>query len=108
MGKKHFCFFQTAEIGTAEPRARERERQRSGANHYPRAPTQLYRSSERIQQTAMIHKLTLRHVGHVGGFGVKYIIVSFGYLNSNVNSSDFSQFFVSSIFVSVFIDIILN
>ena len=35
MGKKHFCFFQTAETGNRTPNSGVKS---SGANHYPRAP----------------------------------------------------------------------
>ena len=35
MGKKHFCFFQTAETGNRTPNSSVKGR---GANHYPRAP----------------------------------------------------------------------
>ena len=35
MGKKHFCFFQTAETGSRTPDSGVKG---SGANHYPRAP----------------------------------------------------------------------
>ena len=35
MGKKHFCFFQTAEIGNRTPNSGVKG---SGASHYPRAP----------------------------------------------------------------------
>ena len=35
MGKKHFCFFQTAETGNRTPNPSVKG---SGANHYPRAP----------------------------------------------------------------------
>ena len=35
MGKKHFCFFQTAETGNRTPNSGVKG---SGANHYPRAP----------------------------------------------------------------------
>ena len=38
MGKKHFCFFQTAESGNRTPNSGVKG---SGANHYPRAPAQL-------------------------------------------------------------------
>ena len=38
MGKKHFCFFQTAETGNRTPDSGVKG---SGANHYPRAPAQL-------------------------------------------------------------------
>ena len=37
MGKKHFCFFQTAETGIRTPNSSVKG---SGANHYPRAPAQ--------------------------------------------------------------------
>ena len=37
MGKKHFCFFQTAETGKRTPNSRVKG---SGAIHYPRAPAQ--------------------------------------------------------------------
>ena len=37
MGKKHFCFFQTAETGNRTPNASVKG---SGANNYPRAPAQ--------------------------------------------------------------------
>ena len=35
MGKKHFCFLQTAENGKRAPNSSVKG---SGANHYPRAP----------------------------------------------------------------------
>ena len=35
MGKKHFCFFQTAKGGNRAPNSGVKG---SGANHYPRAP----------------------------------------------------------------------
>ena len=35
MGKKHFCFFQTAETGNRTPNSSVKG---NGANHYPRAP----------------------------------------------------------------------
>ena len=35
MGKKHFCFFQTAATGNRAPNSGLQD---SGANHYPRAP----------------------------------------------------------------------
>ena len=34
MGKKHFCYFQTAETGNRTPNS---DVKRSGANHYPRS-----------------------------------------------------------------------
>ena len=39
MGKKHFCFFQTAEPGNRTPNSGVKG---SGANHYPRAPALQY------------------------------------------------------------------
>ena len=41
MGKKHFCFFQTAETGNRAPNSGVKG---SGANHYPRAPALLCNS----------------------------------------------------------------
>ena len=38
MGKKHFCFFQTAETGNRTPNSGVKG---SGANHYPRAPPRM-------------------------------------------------------------------
>ena len=38
MGKKHICFFQTAETGNRTPNSGVKG---SRANHYPRAPAQL-------------------------------------------------------------------
>ena len=38
MGKKHFCFFQTAETGNRTPNSGVKG---SGANHYPRTPAPL-------------------------------------------------------------------
>ena len=38
MGKKHFCFFQSAETGNRTPNSGVKG---SGANHYPRAPALL-------------------------------------------------------------------
>ena len=39
MGKKQFCFFQTAETGNRAPDSGVKG---SGANHYPRAPARVY------------------------------------------------------------------
>ena len=39
MGKKQFCFFQTAETGNRTPDSGVKG---SGANHYPRAPAHFY------------------------------------------------------------------
>ena len=38
MGKKQFCFFQTAETGNRTPDSGVKG---SGANHYPRAPARI-------------------------------------------------------------------
>ena len=43
MGKKHFCFFQTAETGNRTPNSGVKGR---GANHYPRAPAQTYHQQQ--------------------------------------------------------------
>ena len=42
MGKKQFCFFQTAESGNRTPNSGVKG---SGANHYPRAPAQYSQQS---------------------------------------------------------------
>ena len=42
MGKKHFCFFQTAETGKRTPDSGVKG---SGANHYPRAPALMFISN---------------------------------------------------------------
>ena len=44
MGKKHFCFFQTAETGNRTPNSGVKG---SGANHYPRAPARLVQDCQR-------------------------------------------------------------
>ena len=43
MGKKHFCYFQTAKTGNRTPNSGVKG---SGANHYPRAPALLYIQTE--------------------------------------------------------------
>ena len=43
MGKKHFCFFQTAETRNRTPNSAVKG---SGANHYPRAPAQIHVEQE--------------------------------------------------------------
>ena len=48
MGKKQFCFFQTAETGNRTPDSGVKG---SGANHYPRAPAQLLRRESLIKIT---------------------------------------------------------
>ena len=47
MGKKHFCFFQTAETGNRTPDSGVKG---SGANHYPRAPAQLAEEDRRAAE----------------------------------------------------------
>ena len=42
MGKKHFCFFQTAEAGNRTPDTGVKG---SGANHYPKAPALIIRNN---------------------------------------------------------------
>ena len=69
MGKKHFCFFQTAETGNRTPNS---DVKGSGANHYPRAPApgafvprqnsiQLIGSNERIIGNIPEHILHRSH-----------------------------------------------
>ena len=45
MGKKHFCFFQTAETGNRTPNSGVKG---GGANHYPRAPAHLRPRNDRL------------------------------------------------------------
>ena len=59
MGKKHFCFFQTAETGNRIPNSGVRG---SGANHYPRAPA-LESNKGR----------TIRYLG--GGGGLEFLLL---------------------------------
>ena len=66
MGKKQFCFFQTAETGNRTPDSGVKG---SGANHYPRAPAQHKAQQSWLAMTqthllvmlpCQIHKLFLR------------------------------------------------
>ena len=58
MGKKHFCFFQTAETGNRTPDSGVKG---SGANHFPRAP-----ALQRIQGYSSNDNTNLNGVGGVG------------------------------------------
>ena len=49
MGKKHFCFFQTAETGNQTPNYGVKG---SGADHYPRAPAHPMNNQVKISQFA--------------------------------------------------------
>ena len=49
MGKKQFCFFQTAETGNRTPDSGVKG---SGANHYPRAPAH-YMSQRILEKKAL-------------------------------------------------------
>ena len=51
MGKKQFCFFQTADTGNRTPDSGVKG---SGANHYPRAPALLYRSDVLVKRLVYI------------------------------------------------------
>ena len=48
MGKKHFCFFQTAETGKRTQTSSSVKG--GGANHYPRAPAQNWTEKNRAEQ----------------------------------------------------------
>ena len=52
MGKKHFCFFQTAETGNRTPNSGVKG---SGANHYPRAPAQQHLTSQLTSPSLHVH-----------------------------------------------------
>ena len=53
MGKKQFCFFQTAETGNRTPDSGVKG---SGANHYPRAPAQQSRQRRWVTAKFLQHK----------------------------------------------------
>ena len=55
MGKKHFCFFQTAETGNRTPNSGVKG---SGANHYPTAPAQLV-SRESVFSTSTRRRINV-------------------------------------------------
>ena len=77
MGKKHFCFFQTAETGNRTPNSGVKG---SGANHYPRAPAQLAaRAKARLRFTAKVNYINpnnklLHNVPWLGNRSVTSII----------------------------------
>ena len=59
MGKKQFCFFQTAETGNRTPDSGVKG---SGANHYPRAPAHLHGVSKGFTNSMHLPtSLTLRN-----------------------------------------------
>ena len=60
MGKKHFCFFQTAETGNRTPNSGVKG---SGANHYPRAPAQ-YTDVRRAVKISAQSVLYVRYMSH--------------------------------------------
>ena len=51
MGKKHFCFFQTAETGNRTPNSGVKG---SGANHHPRAPALLVKSKAKLLPLSLL------------------------------------------------------
>ena len=59
MGKKHVCFFETADTGNRTPNSGVKG---SGANHYPRAPA-LLRRSIRVRQPD--HQWSCRLNNHI-------------------------------------------
>ena len=56
MGKKHFCFFQTAETGNRTPNSGVKG---SGANHYPRAPARNKLVYSKIQKKVKVQVYSL-------------------------------------------------
>ena len=56
MGKKHFCFFQTAETGNRTPDSGVKG---SGANHYPRAPARFSWDNHRVHTGRWINVVSL-------------------------------------------------
>ena len=68
MGKKQFCFFQTAETGNRTPDSGVKG---SGANHYPRAPALnkgMSNVNKIIQVGLLLHKMVviLKNHDHFG------------------------------------------
>ena len=65
MGKKQFCFFQTAETGNRTPDSGVKG---SGANHYPRAPA-LQLCEEKMTHTfsLILHCLTCSCISFIYG-----------------------------------------
>ena len=55
MGKKHICFFQTAETGNRTPNSGVKG---SGANHYPRAPALRALIDQSTSYVLIKHNLT--------------------------------------------------
>ena len=66
MGKKYFCFFETAETGNRTPNSGVKG---SGANHYPRAPA----PAVQWNRTAPVFSWKLRHIV---GFGLVEMDIS--------------------------------
>ena len=60
MGKKHFCFFQTAETGNRTPNSGVKG---GGANHYPRAPARVYLDKMLLKLIPYIHVIPLELEG---------------------------------------------
>ena len=60
MGKKHFCFFQTAETGNRTPDSGVKG---SGANHYPRAPARVAKDNNKLTIT----EVWIKYIGNVYG-----------------------------------------
>ena len=66
MGKKQFCFFQTAETGNRTPDSGVKG---SGANHYPRAPapvTVVKKNKSKLAQTSKTRQLWVNYQRVVG------------------------------------------
>ena len=53
MGKKHFCFFQTAETGNRTPNSSVKG---SGANHYPMAPAPCVDNRDKLYKYKILTK----------------------------------------------------
>ena len=63
MGKKQFCFFQTAETGNRTPDSGVKG---SGANHYPRAPAP--NINKHTYKSKVYAILKMSHMMNRGGF----------------------------------------
>ena len=81
MGKKHFCFFQTAETGNRTPDSGVKG---SGANHYPTAPAQIGLESDRTGQRTLASFL----VTSIRNYFDTIVLIC---LNANSTSSSHKQ-----------------
>ena len=83
MGKKQFCFFQTAETGNPTPDSGVKG---SGANHYPRAPAHYIVACDSITCSLFPKKINTFHLPWELCYIGKYIhvLIKFNQLTSMI------------------------